>query len=55
MDLNSREYLQKLREEASSAARAQGLNTGWKRAYEDLAHAANVIDALWARCEVKED
>ena len=54
MNLHSREYLQKLREEAKWEAALDGLNPDWERVYADLAHAANVLDAFWARCEVLE-
>ncbi len=30
------------------------INPSWKRAYNDLAHALNVLDAMVARCTVEE-
>lgn len=54
LDLHNREFLQKLREQAYKDMDAVESST-WKRAFGDLAHAANVLDAFWARCEVKED
>jgi len=47
-----REELQLIRERAISHSRVDGLNLSWKRAYEDLANAADHLDAMEARCEV---
>ena len=45
-----RRELQELRERALQAAN-DVVNQGWKRAYEDMAQAANVLDAFMARIE----
>lgn len=44
-----REELQEIRVRAAEHASIVGLNPLWKRAYEDLAFAASVLDAFVAR------
>jgi len=55
VNLKKREHLQGIRDQAHEAAKTWGLNSSWKRVYEDLAHAANTLDAFWARAEVRGD
>ena len=50
-DMNDRLFFQKLDGRASLAAKNVP-NPSWKRAYWDLAHAANVLDAMIARTVV---
>lgn len=53
MNLQSREDLQALREQALEAAKKVA-NPSWQRVYWDLAQAADVLDAFIARTEVRE-
>ncbi len=48
-----RELLQKIRDEAEEQASVFGTNQQWKRALENLAHAADVLDAYQGRSQIK--
>jgi len=50
-DLFTRKELQALRDRAMSL-RSLVLSPSWQRAYNDLAHAADVLDAFVARATV---
>ena len=54
IDLYNRNFLIALREKAWEASIAKELqNELWKKAYKELAQAANVLDAFIARTEIK--
>lgn len=48
----NRKELIKIRNRAEKVAKTEGLNTSWQRAYNDLAKAADHLDAMIARCSV---
>lgn len=48
-----REELQKIRQRADRVAGDFQISTVWKRAYEALSDAANLLDAMFARREVE--
>lgn len=50
-----RDRLQEMRFDAEAAADIPHLNPSWKRAYERLADACDHLDAMMARCTVRED
>ncbi len=50
-DLTQRGTLKSI-ECAAKLSIHEGMNPSWIRAFEDLAHAANVLDAFMARCSV---
>jgi hypothetical protein len=54
IDLLSREFLQALREKAYEKADTVHGNIRWRRVYLELAGIVDTLDAMWARCEVKE-
>lgn len=49
----TREELQELAIRARHAAEVEGLNPFWVGAYWALADAANILDAMMARCGVE--
>jgi len=51
MDIINRSCLQEIREGANGMANGN-LNPDWKRAYENLADAADRLDAMQARSDV---
>jgi len=51
-DLTKRNNLIDLREAAEQMI-VDGTSPSWKRAYEDLAAAADRLDAMKARCELR--
>jgi len=51
--ISDRKSLQNLRNIADWNSRNVSLGGNWKRAYEKLADAADHLDALWARTEVR--
>jgi len=51
----TRNQLQDIRNKATDGMNTPNINDLWKRAYEDLAIAADHLDAMWSRCEVRED
>lgn len=53
-DLVDRSFLCQLRERAMEMCSTPSLNPQWRRAYEDLAAAADKLDAMEARCSVLE-
>ena len=53
MDLQKREDLRELREQALKRAYTIPDNS-WRKAYKDIANAANVLDAFIARIEALE-
>jgi len=53
IDLHNRNFLIALKEKAWEESRIEGLNELWKKAYEELAQSANVLDAFIARAEIK--
>lgn len=50
-DLVDRRFLQELRDTAHKMCNPS-LNPDWRQAYENLAAAADVLDAMEARCSV---
>ena len=50
----NRNELIKIRNRAESVVKTEDLNSTWKRAYEQLAIAADHLDAMIARCKVPE-
>ena len=48
-----REELWRIEQKARKNAQIVA-NPNWKRAYEDLAHAANMVDACMGRATIKE-
>ena len=48
--LFGRNELQNIRERANEMAAVDGINQHWSRAYLALADAANILDAMLARC-----
>ena len=50
-----REELWGIRSKALEASKCEGLNPNWKRCYENLADAANYLDAIIARTEMQVD
>ena len=49
IDLNNREHLWKLRDEAQKLADEEGINPAWRRCYQRLADAVDVLDAFNGR------
>lgn len=43
--------LREIRDWAQERSEIDGLNHGWRRAYERLADAADALEAFFARCE----
>ena len=54
VELFTREELVELLDKAQENEKA-AISPDWKRAYQDLAHAASVLDAFMARRTVHED
>jgi hypothetical protein len=48
-----RKELISIREKAGELAAVNGTNETWVRAYQTLADAADRLDAMLARCELK--
>jgi hypothetical protein len=55
IDLNSRDFLIALREEAETCANIKGTNPSWVRAFLKLADATDHLDAMRARCTIHEE
>lgn len=51
IDINNRPDLWELEEQIRNCI-FEGMNPCWRRTYEDLLHAVNVLDAHHARSEV---
>ena len=51
----TRNQLRDIRNKATDGMNTPNINALWKRAYEDLAISADRLDAMWSRCEVRED
>ena len=50
-----REELWAIRGKALDQSKIEGLNSQWKRCYENLADAADYLDAMIARTEWREE
>ena len=51
-DMLNEEKLQSIRDQALNKACADGTHASWRLAYENLANAANALDAMLARTRV---